>query len=86
MSGNFLLIYIRDFHVLNHLLLIYIFKLHLNRLFQNWHAKDCPTEEELRSRNSSLPSQRDMDLLASPTVKLVSELNADQQRPWDYIK
>jgi hypothetical protein len=55
-------------------------------LLQNWHAKDCPTEEELRSRNSSLPSQRDKDLLAAPTVRLVSELNADQQRSWDYIK
>jgi hypothetical protein len=29
-KGNFLLIYICNFHVLNHLLLIYIFKLHWN--------------------------------------------------------
>ena len=31
MHGNFLLIYIWNFHVLNHLLLIYICKLHWNR-------------------------------------------------------
>ena len=33
-TGNFLLVYISNFHVLNHLLLIYICKLHwnLNRL------------------------------------------------------
>ena len=32
MSGNFLMIYMFNFHVLNHLLLIYICKLHWNHL------------------------------------------------------
>jgi E1-E2 ATPase len=33
--GNFLLIYICNFHVLNHLLLIYICKLHWNQVGMN---------------------------------------------------
>ena len=52
MSGNFLLIYICDFHVVNHLLLIYICKLHWN--LNRDRKSSCKVRSSESSRTSDI--------------------------------
>lgn len=52
----------------------------------NWHARDCPDAATLAKRNSTAPSVNDLKFVQASVRDLVSRLNANQMRHWDFIK
>ncbi len=52
----------------------------------NWKAKDCPSEQELKKKNLTAPNRIETELYQSSVEMLVSMLNNDQKKHWDFIK